>query len=107
MARRYEDHNGFTWLVEDVNVDLEEIELAPTLGEAIEILTQFIADHVGNVDSGEEITRAAIAAHVVLQDHGKLERRVQALETEVSGLGESVRRLTAMVEELQRPTQSA
>lgn len=102
----FEDHNGFTWLATNVQFDTEQVEEEPpTIEEAVEILSTFIrqvSENSGNEE--EETLRVAKAAQVVLDDHSRLSQRVSSLEAQVSGLGESVRRLTGMVEQLQQPS---
>lgn len=84
------DDNDFTWLVESLNVDLEEIEETLTVEEALAILADFIADQRGG-----QFNEVAKAADVVLQDHAQLGRRVSDLETRVAGLDEQIRLLSA------------
>ena len=106
-GQEYEDHNGFTWLVEDINVDLEEVEWTPTVAEAIDILSDFVENNIHSAAEDND-QRIAKCVRVVLDDHAQLGRRVQSLESNVAALEESVRRLSERLQQIEQPpTQSA
>jgi len=91
-----EDRNGLTWLVESVNIEIEEVEIPMTLERAREILTQLIA---GGDD--EEVREAVdfVFAHVA-----ELNLKVTALQATVASLR---REVEAGRESTQAPTEPA
>jgi hypothetical protein len=98
----YEDDNGFTWVSSGVQYSIEAEEYEPTVEEAVEVLSTWVEENVGD-GSGEGVSRVAKAAQVVLDDHARLGRRVADLETRVAGLDEQIRQLSARLAEVAPP----
>ena len=91
----FEDDNGFTWIVENVSFNVEALEEEPpTVDEAVEILSAWVAENIGD-GSGEGVSRVAQAAQVVLVDHARLAERVTSLEGRVSDLDQRITELSA------------
>jgi hypothetical protein len=104
-GHEFEDYNGFTWVVESVSFETEQIEWEPTVEEAVEVLMDFVNSHT---DESTKEGRVAKAAAVVLGDHAYLGRRVSTMETNIAGLTEQVRLLSArlaQVETASAPTE--
>lgn len=102
-GQEFEDNNGFTWVVASVNYDVEQLEWEPTIEEAIEVLMDFVNEHLSE-GTEEGQGRVAKAAQVVLDDHARLGNRVQTLETRVSGLDEQIRQLSARLQQVETPS---
>jgi hypothetical protein len=89
-----EDSNGITWVVEelDIEVEIEEAPL-PTLEEAIQTLGTF-AEERRNDEEWGEIARAAI---VVLDTLGTVEARVSSLEARLEEQSQRIEGLVAQI----------
>jgi len=86
----YEDYNGFTWLVESCDYEIEALEEEPpTVEEAIEILARFAETHLSEADEDHE-RRLAQAIRVVLDDHARLGRVVAEVSIAVRDLQQKV-----------------
>ena len=95
-GQEVEDHNGFTWIVEGFNVDLEEVEEEFTVEEAVAILDDFVA----TTDRDSDEYRIAKAAEVVLTDHRNLSGRVDALTARVRDQEERITALSARLQQV-------
>jgi len=95
-GNEFEDYNGFTWVVESVSFDVEALEWEPTVGEAIEVLKDFVNSHI-HEGTEEGQGRVAKAAQVVLDDHTRLSERVTSLEAR---LDECTHRIDGLVKEV-------
>lgn len=88
-----EDSNGITWVVEDldIEVEIEETPL-PTLEEALVTLGEF-AESKRNDEEWGEVARAAI---VVLDTLGTVEARVSSLEARLEEQSQRIEGLVAL-----------
>jgi len=93
-GQEFEDDNGFTWVTSGVNYDIEATEWDPTVAEAIEVLKDFINEHLDEGTTDGE-GRVAKAAQVVLDDHSRLAQRVDVLEGRVTDLDARITELSA------------
>jgi len=85
-----EDGNSWTWVVEDVNYDIEMLEEPMTLERALEILTA-LADQADGSE-GDEAREAAefIARHIAAQA-----QELQKLRAEISLMQASIAEMSA------------
>lgn len=94
-----EDHNGFTWVVENLNVEVEKVEWEPTVEEAIGVLEDFIQNRRHDGDDSET-GRTAIAAEVLLAEYNRMRGRITSLEARVTESDERITALSARLQEL-------
>jgi hypothetical protein len=90
------DYNGLTWLVEDVQFTVTEVEEPMTLERATEILNRVAADSGDEVEKAVEFVLAAITAErakVAAQ-----QSQINALVASVEELKQTVAKLTEMVQ---------
>lgn len=87
-----EDRNGFTWLIEDVNVTLDEIEEPMTMERAEAIL-------IGLAES-QSRPEVKEAVEFVFDEFERIGSKIQALGTEVGELSHKLRDAELKVAEL-------
>lgn len=95
-GQEVEDTNGFTWEVNEVEFDIDEIEPSMDIDEAISVLSDFAA--ASRHDSDESLKRAAFAASIVMDDRLNLVQRTDSL---MARLDEANERITGLSRRLQ------
>jgi predicted RNase H-like nuclease (RuvC/YqgF family) len=93
-----EDHNGFTWVVENLNVEVEKAEWEPTVEEAVAVLEDFVSNYA--TSENELHSRVAIAAGRVLTEYDSMRNRVTSLEARITESDERITALSARLQEL-------
>lgn len=95
-----EDDAGFTWVVENLSIEVEAKEWEPTVEEALEVLDGFAQEYLDRGD-GDHLGRIAKAATVVLTDYGRLSGRVVSLETRLQECDERITGLSRRLQEVE------
>lgn len=88
-----EDSNGITWVIEDLDIEVEALETPlPTYEEALVTLGEFAESKREDEEWGE-VARAAI---VVLDTLGTVEARVSSLEARLEEQSQRIEGLVAL-----------